>query len=302
MDFNYVEDFEDGIVIKDVRNFELPHIFDCGQCFRWNREENGNYIGVAFGKVIEVQKRNKDILLYNISQEDFKDIWGDYFDLYRDYDEIKSLLGKDPILKKAVDFGKGIRLLKQDPFELIVSFIISANNRIPMIKKAIRNISQKWGDSIKYRGKIYYSFPKIENLKNATMEELAACGTGFRNKYIVNTVQNIYYKGTKNRQDYDESYDIDWIKMQEDQVCHEKLQKFMGIGPKVADCIMLFSMQKYSAFPVDVWVKRAMNHFYLAPDVSLKKIRNFGINKFGQLSGFAQQYLFYYARQNNIKI
>lgn len=302
MDFNYIEDFKDGIVIKDVRNFELPHIFDCGQCFRWKREENGNYIGVALGKVIEVEKRNNDVLLYNTSQKDFKEIWADYFDLYRDYDEIKNILGKDPILKKAVEFGRGIRLLKQDPFELIISFIISANNRIPMIKKAIKNISEKWGEPIEYKEKTYYSFPKLDRLKEASLEELASCGTGFRNKYIVDTVQKIYCNGTEGQQNYDESYDIHWIRMQEAEVCHRELQKFMGIGPKVADCIMLFSMQKYSAFPVDVWVKRAMNHFYLAPDVSLKKIRDFGIDKFGQLSGFAQQYLFYYARENSIKI
>lgn len=302
MDFNYIEDFKDGIVIKDVRNFELPHIFDCGQCFRWKREENGNYIGVALGKVIEVEKRNNDVLLYNTSQKDFKEIWADYFDLYRDYDEIKNILGEDPTLKKAVEFGRGIRLLKQDPFELIISFIISANNRIPMIKKAIKNISEKWGEPIEYKEKTYYSFPKLDRLKEASLEELASCGTGFRNKYIVDTVQKIYCNGTEGKQNYDESYDIDWIRMQEAEVCHRELQKFMGIGPKVADCIMLFSMQKYSAFPVDVWVKRAMNHFYLAPDVSLKKIRDFGIDKFGQLSGFAQQYLFYYARENSIKI
>ncbi|MEY7999763.1 DNA-3-methyladenine glycosylase [Clostridium sp. Mt-5] len=302
MDFNYIEDFKDGIVIKDARNFELPHIFDCGQCFRWKREENGNYIGVALGKVIEVEKRNNDVLLYNTSQKDFKEIWADYFDLYRDYDEIKNILGEDPTLKKAVEFGRGIRLLKQDPFELIISFIISANNRIPMIKKAIKNISEKWGEPIEYKEKTYYSFPKLDRLKEASLEELASCGTGFRNKYIVDTVQKIYCNGTEGQQNYDESYDIDWIRMQEAEVCHRELQKFMGIGPKVADCIMLFSMQKYSAFPVDVWVKRAMNHFYLAPDVSLKKIRDFGIDKFGQLSGFAQQYLFYYARENSIKI
>ncbi|AGY75802.1 DNA-3-methyladenine glycosylase family protein [Clostridium autoethanogenum] len=302
MDFNYVEDFENGIIIKNVRNFELAHIFECGQCFRWHREENGNYIGVSFGKVIEVEKKGEDVILYNTSQQDFKKIWADYFDLYRDYNEIKNILSKDPVLKKAIEFGEGIRLLKQDPFELIVSFIISANNRIPMIQRAIKNISKKWGEPLEYKDKIYYSFPKIDKLKEATLEELASCGTGFRNKYIKDTVSKIYYNGTKIKENYDEKYDINWIKDQEDEVCHKELQKFMGIGPKVSDCIMLFSMQKYSAFPVDVWVKRAMNYFYLAPDVSLKKIRDFGISKFGKLSGFAQQYLFYYARENSIKL
>ncbi|MFL0194096.1 DNA-3-methyladenine glycosylase family protein [Clostridium sp. WILCCON 0269] len=302
MDFNYIEDFEQGIIIKDVRNFELSHIFDCGQCFRWNRQKGGSYIGVAFGKIIEVEKKDNDILIYNTSEKDFKEIWCEYFDLNRDYSEIKTILSKDPILKEAVEFGCGIRLLKQDPFELVVSFIISANNRIPMIKRTIENISKKWGEALEFKGKVYYGFPKLDKLKEATLEELESCGTGFRGKYIKDTVSKIYDNGTEGKESYDRLYDISWIKMQQDEICHKELQKFMGIGPKVADCIMLFSMQKYSAFPVDVWVKRAMNYFYLAPDVSLKGIRDFGIKKFGKLSGFAQQYLFYHARENNIKV
>lgn len=301
MDFNYIETFENSIVIKGVRNFELAHIFECGQCFRWNRQENGNYIGVAFGRVIEVEKKDEDVIIFNTTEDEFNSIWSNYFDLYRDYSEIKNVLSKDSILEKSVEFGHGIRILRQDPFELIVSFIISANNRIPMIKRAIEKISQKWGNELEYKGKKYFAFPTIEQLNKATEEELEKCGTGFRAKYIKNTVDNIYINTIKKDQ-YDEKYDIDWIKSQEDDICHKELQKFMGIGPKVADCIMLFSMQKYSAFPVDVWVKRAMHYFYLAPDVSLKKIREFGINKFGELSGFAQQYLFYYARENHINI
>lgn len=302
MDFNYVETLENGIVVKDVRNFELAHIFECGQCFRWNKQESGTYIGVAFGRVIEVQKQGEDIIIFNTNEEDFKNIWSNYFDLYRDYSDIKSVLSKDSILEKSVAFGHGIRLLRQDQFELIVSFIISANNRIPMIKKAIEKISLKYGSELEYKGNKYFAFPTIEQLSKATEEELEKCGTGFRAKYIKDTVDKIYKNTVIKDNDYDEKFDIDWIKQQEDEICHKELQKYMGIGPKVADCIMLFSMQKYSAFPVDVWVKRAMIYFYLAPDVSLKKIREFGINKFGELSGFAQQYLFYYARENHISV
>lgn len=292
MDFNYIEAFENGIVIKDVKNFELSHIFDCGQCFRWEQQENGNYIGVAFGKVIEVEKTNNDVILYNTNEEEFKNIWCNYFDLYRDYDAIKEILSKDELLRKSVEFGWGIRLLQQQPFEIIISFIISANNRIPMIKRAINNMAEKWGKPITYKDKIYYTFPSIDDLENCTIDELEKCGTGFRAKYIKNTIDAIL-RG---------DIDINYIKDLDDDMCHSELQKISGVGPKVGDCIMLFSMNKYSAFPVDVWVKRAMQHFYLAPDVSLKKIREFGRDKFGQLSGFAQQYLFYYARENKIRI
>jgi N-glycosylase/DNA lyase len=292
MDFGYVSCFDGGVTVHQVRNFELAHIFECGQCFRWDRQENGSYIGVAFGKVLEVEKRNDDVLLYNVTEEDFREIWADYFDLYRDYGTLKEVLSKDPLLKKSVEFGQGIRILNQEPFEMILSFIISSNNRIPMIKRGIKRISEKWGRRITYKGNEYFTFPQLDEIKDATLDELAACGIGFRAKYIKNTVESIYKNGT----------DINWICEQESEECHKELQKFTGVGPKVADCIMLFSMRKHSAFPVDVWVKRAMQHFYLAPDVSLPKIREFGIDKFGELSGFAQQYLFYYARENNIKV
>jgi N-glycosylase/DNA lyase len=292
MDFGYVSCFDGGVKVHQVRNFELEHIFECGQCFRWDRQEGGSYIGVAFGRVLEVEKSDDSVLLYNTTEDEFRDIWADYFDLYRDYGTIKEVLGKDPLLKKSVEFGHGIRILNQEPFELILSFIISSNNRIPMIKRGIRRISEKWGKKLTYKGVDYYAFPELEEIKDATAEELAACGLGFRAKYIKETVDAIYRKEA----------DIDQICSCDPEGCHRELQKLTGVGPKVADCIMLFSMGKHSAFPVDVWVKRAMQHFYLAPDVSLKKIREFGIDKFGELSGFAQQYLFYYARENNIKV
>lgn len=295
MDFHRFVKFDKGIVIKDVRNFELPHIFDCGQCFRWNIQENGNYIGVAYGKVIEIEKKGEDVLIYNASEDDFTNIWAEYFDLYRDYASIKKGLQKDELLLEAVQFGKGIRILRQEPFETTISFIISANNRIPMIKRAIHNISKKWGKCVEYKGELYYTFPDINALSKASIEELENCGTGFRAKYIFDTAQKLM-----NDKEYKGIYTLNYIKELEDDWCHLELQKFSGIGPKVADCIMLFSMQKYSAFPVDVWVKRAMQHLYLAPDVSLRKIRQFARDKFGLQAGFAQQYLFYYARENNI--
>jgi N-glycosylase/DNA lyase len=299
MDFSSIKEIDNGIIIKDVKSFELPHVFDCGQCFRWIRQENGNYIGVAFGKVIEVEKRDSDVIIYNTNEKEFNEIWLNYFDLKRDYENIKETLSKDELLKQSVEFGHGIRILQQQPFELVISFIISANNRIPMIKRAIDNISKRWGKEIEYKGKTYYTFPTVEDFAKVSMEEIESCGVGFRAKYIADTVEKIYKSMSE---EYKQEYDLNFIKAQSDDYCHEALQVFSGIGPKVADCIMLFSMNKYSAFPVDVWVKRAMQHFYLAPDVSLKKIRDFGRNKFGELSGFAQQYLFYYARENNVSV
>lgn len=291
MDYEEVKQIENGVLLVNVKNFELSHIFECGQCFRWNRSDSGSYIGVAFNKVIEVQKQGEDVIIYNANIEEFNLIWKEYFDLNRDYALIKESLKEDPLLNKAINFGYGIRILNQESFEIIISFITSANNRIPMIKRCIENMSRKWGKAIEYNGKTYYGFPEVSKIAQASVSELESTGTGFRAKYIKDTAEKIYANNN-----------IDYIKKLSDDECHDELMKFNGIGPKVADCIMLFSMQKYSAFPVDVWVKRAMIHFYLAPDVSLNKIREFGRKKFNKLSGFAQQYLFYYARENNIKL
>lgn len=307
MDYKSVESISEGVVLKDVKNFELNHVFDCGQCFRWVRQPGGSYIGVAHGRVIELEKKQKDIYIYNTSMEDFDAIWKDYFDLNRDYDEVKEQLKHDPLLNKAIEYGHGIRLLKQEPFEITLSFIISARNSIPVIMKTIKRISEAYGKALDYKGETYYAFPTPEELKDLKVEDFEACGASFRSKYLKDTVDKInrviYYENQQTEaEDEVKSFDLNIIKSLTDDQCHEALQRFSGIGPKVADCIMLFSMGKYSAFPVDVWVKRAMQHFYLAPDVSLPKIRVFARDKFGALSGFAQQYLFYYARENNISI
>src|SRR3712207_4193935 len=148
-----------------------------------------------------------------------------------------------------------------------------------MIKKAISNISEKWGEKLEYKEKTYYTFPSLESLSIATTEELEGCSTGFRAKYLKDTINKIY-TGEMN---------LEEIKEMNDDECHKKMQEFNGVGPKVSDCIILFSMQKYSAFPVDVWVKRAMQYFYLAPEVSLPKIRIFAREKFGELSGFRSE-------------
>lgn len=315
MDFKNIESFHGGVIIKDVKNFELNHTFDCGQCFRWERQENGNYIGVVYGRVIELEKKDDDIIIYNTNMEDFNSLWVNYFDLNRDYGSIKDKLSKDPLLSEAVEYGYGIRLLQQDPFEITLSFIISARNSIPIIMRTIKNISKAYGKAIVYKGETYYAFPTPEELRNLKVEDYESCGGSFRSKYLKDTVDKINMvidntkaedKGqfTRSEEELNEilKYDLNRIKAMEADECHTALQGFSGIGPKVADCIMLFSMNKYSAFPVDVWVKRAMQFFYLAPDVSLPKIRVFAREKFGDLSGFAQQYLFYYARGNHINI
>jgi N-glycosylase/DNA lyase len=306
MDYRGIKACDDYVIIEEVKNFKLKHIFECGQIFRFEEIADGHFIIIALGKVIELKEDGSNVLIYNSTEEEVKNVWIKYFDLDRDYSEIKAELSKDSLLRESIEFGYGVRVLNQDPFEMLLSFIISARNNIPSIKKTVNKISMKWGKEIEYNGNIYYTFPKILDIKDAKLEEIQETGASFRSKYLVDTIQNVYSAINRNSKTNDaeelSKYDLDYIKSLNDDECHAALQEFKGVGSKVAECIMLFSMEKTSAFPVDVWVKRAMIHFYGAEEASLNKIRIFGRNKFGNLAGFAQQYLFYYARENKIKI
>ena len=306
MDYREIIESNDSVIIKGVKNFNIKQILECGQCFRWQRVTDTDYIVVSNRRVIEIIQEDDEVIIHNTNMNDFKNIWENYFDLNTEYGPLKEELRKDELLKQAIEFGYGIRLLNQDPFEMVISFIISARNSIPSIMKTIKKISEKFGDKIEYKGEIYYAFPTPEQLKNATLEDIQETGASFRSKYIIDTIYNINMaleaKKSGNLTDELKRYDLDYIMSLPTDECHVALQAFKGVGAKVADCIMLFSMGKKSAFPVDVWIKRAMIHFYVAPDVSLNKIRVFGREKFGELSGLAQQYLFYYARENNINV
>ena len=280
------------VILEGVADFDPKHIFECGQCLRWMAEEDGSYTGVAKGKVINVSRENDTVYIKNSSLKDFNDIWKDYLDLNTDYTKIKNILkNMDEHLEKATEFGWGIRILRQDPWEMIISFIISSNNRIPMIQRAIGNLSRQYGTYIgQYNGVDYYDFPTPEQLNKASIEDIRACSTGFRDKYIKSTTEAVINNN-------DDVYKYNSLSTEE---CRKELMKFNGIGPKVCDCIALFGMQKYDTFPVDVWVKRVMQEFYVDDDMSLPKMRTYAIDKFGDLSGFAQQYLFYYARELGI--
>ena len=306
MDYREIIESNDSVIIKGVKNFNIKQILECGQCFRWQRVTDTDYIVVSNRRVIEIIQEDDEVIIHNTNMNDFKNIWENYFDLNTEYGPLKEELSKDELLKQAIEFGYGIRLLNQDPFEMVISFIISARNSIPSIMKTIKKISEKFGDKIEYKGEIYYAFPTPEQLKNATLEDIQETGASFRSKYIIDTIYNINMaleaKKSGNLTDELKRYDLDYIMSLPTDECHVALQAFKGVGAKVSDCIMLFSMGKKSAFPVDVWIKRAMIHFYVAPDVSLNKIRVFGREKFGELSGLAQQYLFYYARENNINV
>ncbi|MDI6618701.1 MAG: DNA glycosylase [Clostridiales bacterium] len=282
-----VSEGENCVIIDGVRDFDLKHIFDCGQCFRWYEEKDGSYTGTAFGRVINVQKQGNLLIINNSDLDDFKNLWFRYFDLGRDYGRIKEVLSKDEVLNEAIKFGGGIRILRQDEWEILISFMLSTNNRIPMIKRAIKSLSEKYGKPIEYKGNTYFSFPEPSKIADADISEIEKCHTGFRAKFIKGAAVAV------NDGDLD-LYNLDKIGYSK---ARDELMELKGVGPKVSDCILLFSMGYYEAFPVDVWIKRVMQFFYLTQDDSLKKIEIFAQNKFKELAGFAQEYLFYYARE-----
>ncbi len=282
---------DNKIVIKGICDFNPRHTFDCGQCFRWNEEPDGSYTGVANGKVVNVRFLDDEIIIDNASEEDFKNFWHNYLDIERDYSKIKSLDKEDKFLKDAIEFGWGIHILNQDIFECLISFIISTQNQIPRIKKIVESFCTLFGDEIEYKGKIYHSFPDITKLKNVTLKDLEPIKAGYRSDYILDAVSCIL----------DGRVDLSSIKNLSYPMAKAELMKIKGVGPKVADCVLLFSGGKSEAFPVDVWVKRTMSNLYLNDGAKEKEIIDFASKYFGEYAGFYQQYLFYYSRENNIK-
>lgn len=286
---------EQEIVLQDINSFVLKDIFECGQCFRWNLQEDGSYTGVFSKNVLNVKKENEKIIIKGVCQKDIKETVEEYFDLKRDYQPIKERLSKiDKNMKISIEYGEGIRLLNQDLWETIVSFIISANNNIPRIKGIIERLAKKYGSKIRWQEKDYYAFPTVEQLKDVTTEEYRELGLGFRDKRLYETTQVIANK----------QVNLDNMKENPNTLeVREQLLTLSGVGPKVADCILLFStLKRLEVFPIDVWVRRVMNELYSKqPDeskVSKKEIEQIASEKFGDLAGLAQQYLFYWKRES----
>ena len=302
---------EQKYILENQNSFELKDIFECGQCFRWNEQEDGSYIGVIKNGVIQVKKEKKICKEKNGAKEinktkeiitftgkcdgNLQEIVEKYFDLNRDYEKIKSQLENiDEYLKTSIEYGKGIRILNQDLWETIISFIISANNNIPRIKGIIERISQKYGNEIEWNEKKYYTFPTPDQLKDVTVQEFRNLGLGFRDIRLYETTQMILNK------------EVDLEKLRKNpntQEVRNELLKLSGVGPKVADCILLFSdLKRFDVFPIDVWVRRVMNDLYIKESdeskVSKAKIEKLAEEKFGDLKGLAQQHLFYWRREN----
>lgn len=285
---------EQEFLLENYNSFNLRDIFECGQSFRWNIEEDGSYTGVFGRNVLNVKKQNNAILFKGICEGDIIPTIIDYFDLERDYELIKSKLERvDNNMKESIKYGTGIRILNQDLWETIISFIISANNNIPRIKGIIERLSENYGDKIVYNGKEYFTFPTPKQLKNVSVEEFRKLGLGFRDIRLYETTKMVLNKEV----DIENLHNI-----KDTNIVRDELLKLSGVGPKVADCILLFStLKRFDVFPIDVWVRRVMNDLYIhkekEQDVSKKEILQIANEKFGDLEGIAQQYLFYWRRE-----
>ena len=280
--------------IENIKSFELADIFDCGQCFRWNKQDDGSYTGVFKENVMNVQKNGDTVIFKGICNGDIKEIVQDYFDLNRNYEEIKETLSKiDDNVKTSIQYGQGIRILNQDLWEMIISYIISANNNIPRIKGIIERLSKTYGKEIEWNGEKYYAFPTVEELKDVTVEDYRKLGTGFRDIRLYETVHMIL----------DKKVDLEQMQNNPNTMeVREQLLTLSGVGPKVADCILLFStLKRFEVFPIDVWVRRVMNELYIKNEdetkVNKKELEKLAHEKVGNLAGIAQQYLFYWKRE-----
>ena len=270
------------VKIKLEGELAVEKTFDCGQCFRFERVESERHEyefgGVAHGREVSFAAENGELYIYGANEEDYDKIWKRYLGLDVDYDAVNAdILSRsdNPALKKAMEFGRGIRILRQEPWETVCSFIISQNNNIPRIKKIVSNMSEQYGEHL---GGGAYAFPTVQSVLDAGVAGMAELKTGFRAKYIIDAAERVC-DGRVNLAALEE--------MERTDESAKKLCEIKGVGPKVAACSLLFGFGRYDAFPVDVWIRRVMEK-YFEP--------GFDPADLGPYAGIAQQYLFYYER------
>lgn len=269
------EAIENGIVYRGVSDLDLAQTLDCGQSFRWEQEENGDFRGVAFDREVTVHLDGGDFYIFGGKAEDSA-LWSDYFDLDFDYGVIKNELSAlSPVLKSAAEYAPGIRILRQDSWEALCSFIISQNNNIPRIKGIIKRLCECFGDKTEDSG---YTFPSAARLSDLSVEDLAPLKSGFRAKYLIDAAQKVSLG----------EINLDEVLVMPIDEARQSLMKIKGVGPKVAECTLLYGMHRLECFPMDVWMKRAMA--VLLPE--------FTIEDLGQYAGIAQQYIFHYSRMH----
>lgn len=289
MKIDYVNN---NVIISELTDFDLFQTMECGQCFNYEIIDKETIAIVANKRLVIAKQIDNEITLFDMSKEEFEGYFKNYFDIDTDYEKIKKfLLKKDKLLKTSIDSLSGVRILNQDFFETLISFIISQNNQISHIKTIVRGISRKYGEYVGCVGdKEFFAFPTLGQLEKATDEELRELKAGFRAPYILDAVCKCK-RGEITK---------DALKAMSTQECIDKLMEIKGVGSKVANCVALFSLGKRDAFPVDVWIKRIMEELYFKEETKKEVIEEFAKKKYGSYGGYAQQYLFFYGRANNI--
>jgi len=273
MDYRNVAVHRNNIVLEGVVHFDLDEILDCGQCFRWEKLGEKCYSGVAFGKELTLAQQEDRLIFQDTTLADFQGLWHGYFDFERDYGEIKSLLRTDPAMNRAVQFCPGMRVVRQEPWEALCSFIISQNNNIPRIKGIVKRLCECFGDPLPRGG---YTFPAPQRLAALELEDLAVIRSGFRGKYILDAAGKIAGGELP-------LPELHTLGLQE---ARGRLMCIKGVGPKVADCALLYGFARAECLPVDVWIARALKQLY--PEGFPQR--------FAEVAGIGQQYLFHYIR------
>lgn len=281
---------DNSVIIEGIKDFNPKHTFLCGQCFRWDENSDGSFTGIAFSKPVNISCTEDSITIRNITLSEFNGQWKNYLDLDSDYNLIKQSVALDDNLRNAIDFGWGIKILNQELFECLISFIISTQNAIPRIKKIVEKLSEMYGDKVEYDNRVFYAFPTAEQLRDVSEEALSPLKAGYRAAYIIDAVNKILSGEVC----------LDNLHTLAYEDAKRELMKIRGVGPKVADCVLLFALHKKEAFPIDVWVKRTMQNLYLDENANEKSIQKFASEYFGAYAGVAQQYLFYYSRENKL--
>jgi N-glycosylase/DNA lyase len=288
------------IVFDDVRDFDIGRIFECGQAFRWNRDGYGGYTGVAGGRAghaafapspDDPRAGKLTIRILGAARDAGPDgeraFWANYFDLGRDYGEInRALTANDETMARVIAYGEGIRVLNQDAAETLVSFIISQNNNIPRIKGCVERLCANFGEPIEGAdGAVFHCFPSLEKLSSLSEDELAPCGLGYRARYIRGAARQVMDAGG-------EAW-LEGLRRAAPAKAKLSLLKLLGVGEKVASCVLLFGLGMTEGFPVDVWMARAVREFY---GVGEKEAAEYAAARFGDHAGIAQQYLYYYIK------
>ena len=272
MDYTKIEQRSDDIVLIDMKNFIPSQVLDCGQCFRWSGTEN-SYQGIAHGRRLELSLERGNLVLKNVSLKEFESTWRDYFDLGRNYSELRRQYSIDETLNKAITFSPGLRLMRQEPWETLITFILSQNSNIPRIKGMVDRLCENFGKKLPCGG---FAFPSPESLAPLTAADLAPAKTGYRADYILDAARRAA-GGNLNLED---------IRNLPSEELRVKLMEIHGVGPKVADCVMLYGFNRIESYPLDVWMKRVMAEYYpygFPPELT-------------KTAGIAQQFLFHYIR------